>query len=173
MTKKKREAVIIILICNAILISLLELIIPVPIPIPGVKLGLANIITIIAIAFLEFKDVLTIVVLRCIVVGVLSKGITALPFSLSGGLLSALVMWLVYKKMSKLFSIKGISIIGAITHNAAQLIVASVILRETVVLYYLPVLLISAIITGLITGTISELTVKEIKKRGILSEFIQ
>ncbi|MEQ8176442.1 MAG: Gx transporter family protein [Syntrophomonadaceae bacterium] len=172
MNKKKREAVIIILICNAILISLLELIIPVPIPIPGVKLGLANIITIIAIAFLDFKDVLTIVVLRCIVVGVLSKGITALPFSLSGGLLSALVMWLVFKKMSKVFSIKGISIIGAITHNAAQLVVASVILRETVILYYLPVLLISAIITGLITGTISELTVKEIKKRGILSEFI-
>jgi Heptaprenyl diphosphate synthase component I. len=83
--KKKREAIIIILICNAILISLLELIIPVPIPIPGVKLGLANIITIIAIAFLDLKDVLTIVILRCLVVGVLSKGITALPFSLSGG----------------------------------------------------------------------------------------
>jgi heptaprenyl diphosphate synthase len=171
--KKKREAIIIILICNAILISLLELIIPVPIPIPGVKLGLANIITIIAIAFLDLKDVLTIVILRCLVVGVLSKGITALPFSLSGGLLSALVMWLVYKKTAGLFSVKGISIIGAITHNAAQLIVASVILRETVVLYYLPILLISAVITGLITGTISELTVKEIKKRGILSKFIR
>lgn len=172
MNKKKHEAVIIILICNAILISLLELIIPVPIPMPGVKLGLANIITIIAIAFLDLKDVLTIVVLRCIVAGVLSKGITALPFSLSGGLLSALAMWLVYKKMSGVFSIKGISIIGAITHNAAQLMVASVILRETVVLYYLPVLLISAIITGLITGTVSELTVKEIKKRGLLSGVI-
>lgn len=172
MNKKRREAVIIILICNAILISLLELIIPVPIPIPGVKLGLANIITIIAIAFLDLKDVLTIVILRCVVTGVLSKGITALPFSLSGGLLSALVMWLVYKKMSGVFSIKGISIIGAITHNAAQLMVASVILRETVVLYYLPVLLLSAIITGLITGTVSELTVEEIKKRGVLSGVI-
>jgi len=171
--KKKRDAIIIILVCNAILISLLELIIPVPIPIPGVKLGLANIITIIAIAFLDLKDVLTIVILRCLVVGVLSKGISALPFSLSGGLLSALIMWLVYKKMVGVFSIKGISVIGAITHNAAQLIVASLILRESVILYYLPILLISAIVTGLITGTISELTVKEIKKRGILSEFIQ
>ena len=173
MNKKKRDAIIIILVCNAILISLLELIIPVPIPIPGVKLGLANIITIIAIAFLDLKDVLTIVILRCLVVGVLSKGISALPFSLSGGLLSALIMWLVYKKMVGVFSIKGISVIGAITHNAAQLIVASLILRESVILYYLPILLISAIVTGLITGTISELTVKEIKKRGILSEFIQ
>ncbi|MEN6350199.1 MAG: Gx transporter family protein [Syntrophomonas sp.] len=169
MNRKKRDAVIIILIINAILISLLELIIPVPIPVPGVKLGLANIITIIAIAFLDLKDVLIIVFLRCMVVAVLSKGITVLPFSLSGGLLSALIMWFVYKKMSRLFSIKGISIIGAITHNIAQLSVASLILRETVILYYLPVLLISAIITGLITGTISELTVREIEKRGIFS----
>lgn len=171
--KKKREAIIIILTCNAILISLLELIVPVPIPIPGVKLGLANIITIVAIVFLSFKDVVAIVTFRCVVVAVLSKGVTALPFSLSGGLLSALLMWLVYKRAAKFFSIKGISIIGAITHNAAQLLVASVILRESVVLYYFPVLLISAIVTGLITGTISELTVKEIKNRGILSGIIQ
>ncbi|MEN6326190.1 MAG: Gx transporter family protein [Syntrophomonas sp.] len=169
MNRQKRDAVIIILICNAILISLLELIIPVPIPVPGVKLGLANIITIIAIVFLDLKDVLIIVLLRCIVVAVLSKGITVLPFSLSGGLLSALVMWLVYTKMPRLFSIKGVSIIGAITHNTAQLAVASWILGETVILNYLPVLLISAIITGLITGTISELTVREIGQRGTFS----
>ena len=173
MNKKKRDAVIIILICNAILISLLELIIPIPIPIPGVKLGLANIITIIAIAFLDFKDVLTIVLLRCIVVAILSKGITVLPFSLIGGLLSAMVMWLLYKKMSRFFSIKGISIVGAIVHNTAQLGVASLLLGETVIFYYIPVLLISAIVTGLITGSISELTVSEIKKRGIFNEIIQ
>ncbi len=169
MNRQRRDAVIIILICNAILISLLELIIPIPIPVPGVKLGLANIITIIAIAFLDLKDVLIIVLLRCIVVALLSKGITVLPFSLSGGVLSALAMWLVYKKMPRLFSIKGVSVVGAIIHNAAQLLVASLILGESVILYYLPVLLISAIITGLITGTISELTVREIGKRGMFS----
>lgn len=172
MNKKKRDTVIIILICNAILISLLELIIPVPIPVPGVKLGLGNIITIIAITFLDLKDVLVIVVLKCNVVAVLSKGVTMLPFSLSGGILSALVMWLLYKKLARFFSIKGISILGAVTHNIAQLMVASLILRETVVLYYLPILLISAVITGLITGTISELTVGEIEKRGILAEVV-
>lgn len=95
-----------------------------------------------------------------------------LPFSLAGGLLSAVVMWIVYKKMSRIFSIKGISVIGAITHNIAQLAVASLILREAVMLYYLPVLLISAVVTGLITGSISELTVQEIKKRGIFLDII-
>lgn len=172
MNKKKKDAIIIILICNAILISLLELVIPIPIPVPGVKLGLANIITIIAIAFLDFKDVLTIVLLRCIVVAVLSKGITVLPFSLTGGLLSAIAMWLLYQKLSRWFSIKGISVVGAIVHNTAQLMVASLILGETVIFYYIPVLLISAVITGLITGTISELTVREIDKRGVFKEII-
>lgn len=172
MNRKKRDAVIIILICNAILISLLELIIPIPIPIPGVKLGLANIITIIAITFLDFKDVLTIVVLRCLVVAVLSKGITVLPFSLTGGLLSAIIMWLIYKKLARFFSIKGISVIGAIVHNSGQLMVASFILGETVIFYYIPVLLISAVVTGLITGSISELTVREIEKRDIFKEVI-
>ncbi|MDD3894877.1 MAG: Gx transporter family protein [Syntrophomonadaceae bacterium] len=164
----KRNAVIIILVCNAILISLLELIIPVPIPLPGVKLGLANIITIIAIAFLDLKAVLMIVLLRCLVVAVLSKGLMMLAFSLSGGLLSALMMWLVFKKLPNVFSIKGISIIGAITHNTAQVMVASLILKETIVFYYLPILLVSSIVTGLITGSISELTVREIRKREIL-----
>lgn len=170
MNKKKRDAVIIILICNAILISLLELVIPVPIPIPGVKLGLGNIITVIAIAFLDFKAVMLIVILKCIVVAVISKGITMLPFSLAGGILSALVMALLYKKLSSFLSIKGISIAGAMAHNLAQLIVASLILKEIVIMYYLPILLISSIITGLITGSISELTVREVKKREIFSE---
>lgn len=170
MHKKNRDAVIIILICNAILISLLELVIPVPVPIPGVKLGLGNIITVIAIAFLDFKAVLLIVILKCIVVAVLSKGITMLPFSLAGGILSALVMALLYKKLSRFLSIKGISIAGAMAHNFAQLTVASLILKEIVIMYYLPILLISSIITGLITGSISELTVREINKRGIFSE---
>lgn len=164
----KRNAVIIILVCNAILISLLELIIPVPIPLPGVKLGLANIITIIAIAFLDLKAVLMIVLLRCIVVAVLSKGLMMLAFSLSGGLLSALVMWLLYKELHNVFSIKGISITGAIIHNTAQVMVASLILKEIIVFYYLPILLVSSIVTGLITGSISDLTVREIRKRGVL-----
>jgi len=168
----KRNAVIIILVCNAILISLLELIIPVPIPIPGVKLGLGNIITIIAIIFLDLKAVLMMVLLRCIVVAVLSKGIMMMAFSLSGGILSALIMWLVYKKLHNIFSIKGISIVGAIVHNTAQVIVASLILGQMIILYYLPILLVSSVVTGLITGSISDLTVREISKRGIFSNSI-
>ena len=170
MDKNRRYAVIIILVTNAIIISLLESLIPVPIPVPGVKLGLANIITLIGLVFISAKDIFLIVTIRSFVVALLTRGVMMLAFSLSGGILSALVMIILYKKFSNLFSIKGISIIGAIIHNTTQITVASFLLGEIVILYYLPILLISAIITGFITGSIAELAISEIKKKGVLTE---
>ncbi|MGI6449664.1 MAG: Gx transporter family protein [Desulfitobacteriia bacterium] len=169
MNKNKKYAIIIILVSNAITISLLESIIPVPIPVPGVKLGLANIITLIALVFLAFKDVLLIVIIRCFVVALLTRGIMMLAFSLSGGIISALIMVLLYKTCSRFFSIKGISIVGAIFHNTTQITVASFLLGEFVILLYLPVLLVSAVITGFITGSIAELAIAEIAKKNVLS----
>lgn len=170
MNRNKRFAIIIILVTNAIIISFLESFIPVPIPVPGIKLGLGNIITMIAIAFLGLKDVLFIVAVRCFVVAILTRGVMMLAFSLTGGILSALAMWLLYKKLSKFFSIKGISIAGAIVHNTTQLTVASFILGQMVVLYYLPILLVSAVVTGLITGSIGELAINEVRKKGVFGK---
>ena len=156
MNKNRRYAVIIILVTNAIFISLLESLIPIPIPVPGVKLGLANIITLIAIVFLPLKDVLLVVTIRCFVVALLTRGVMMLAFSLGGGILSALVMFFLYQKLSRFFSTKGISVVGAIVHNTTQITVASFLLAEAVILLYLPILLVSAVITGFITGTIGE-----------------
>ena len=168
MSKYKKYGIIVILVTNAILISLLELLIPMPIPVPGVKLGLANIITILAIVFLSFKDVLLVVAIRSLVVALLTRGVLMLAFSMSGGLLSAIVMSIMYKKFSNTFSIKGISIAGAVVHNTTQIAVAALILGQAVIFYYLPLLLLSALITGFITGTIAELTIEEIKKKGLM-----
>lgn len=170
MSKNKRYALIIILVTNAIIISFLESFIPIPIPVPGIKLGLGNIITMIAIVFLGWKDVLFIVFVRSFVVAILTRGVMMLAFSLSGGILSAIVMLLLYKKLSRFLSIKGISIAGAITHNTAQIVVASLILGQVVVLYYLPILLISGVITGLITGSIGEMAIKEISKKEVFKD---
>lgn len=165
MSKNKKYALIIILVTNAIVISFLESFIPIPVPVPGVKLGLGNIITMIGISFLGLSDVIFIVVVRCFVVAILTRGVMMLAFSLSGGILSALVMWVLFKKLQEVFSIKGISIIGAIVHNTAQVLVASLILGQVVVMFYLPVLFISSIVTGLITGSIGELAINEIRKK--------
>jgi len=167
MNKNKKYALIIILVTNAILISFLESFIPIPIPVPGIKLGLANIITMLGIVFLSWQDVLLIVIVRSFVVAILTRGVMMLAFSLTGGILSAIVMWLLYSKLSRFFSIKGVSIAGAITHNTVQLVVASAMLGQFVVLYYLPVLLISAVITGLITGNIGEIAINEVRKKGV------
>lgn len=170
MNKNRKYALIIVLVTNAILISFLESFIPIPVPIPGVKLGLGNIITMIAIVFLGFKDVLFIVIVRSFVVAILTRGVMMLAFSLTGGILSAIVMWLLYKKFPNYFSIKGISIAGAIVHSTAQVVVASMILGQVVVMFYLPILLISSIITGLITGSIAELTINEVRKKGVFKD---
>ncbi|EHQ87612.1 Gx transporter family protein [Desulfosporosinus youngiae] len=170
MNKNRKYALIIILVTNAIIISFLESFIPIPIPIPGVKLGLGNIITMIGIAFLGFKDVLFIVIVRSFVVAVLTRGVMMLAFSLTGGILSAVIMWLLYKKFSSFFSIKGISIAGAIVHSTAQVVVAAMILGQTVVLLYLPILLVSSVVTGLITGSIAELSINEVRKKGVFED---
>lgn len=170
MNKNRKYALIIILVTNAILISFLESFIPIPVPIPGVKLGLGNIITMIGIVFLGFKDILFIVIVRSFVVAILTRGVMMLAFSLTGGILSAIVMWLLYKKFRGLFSIKGISIAGAIVHSTAQIVVASMILGQVVVMFYLPILLISSVITGLITGSIAEITINEVRKKGVFKD---
>jgi len=170
MNKNRKYALIIILVTNAIIISFLESFIPIPVPIPGVKLGLGNIITMIGIAFLGFKDVLFIVIVRSFVVAVLTRGVMMLAFSLTGGILSAVIMWLLYKKFSSFFSIKGISIAGAIVHSTAQVVVAAMILGQTVVLLYLPILLVSSVVTGLITGSIAELSINEVRKKGVFED---
>lgn len=169
MSKHKRNAIIIILVTNAILISLLEFFVFIPLPIPGIKLGLANIITLLAIVFLNFRYVLNVVVIRCIVVAVLTRGVLTLAFSLTGGVLSAIVMVILYKKFSGSFSIKGISIAGALVHNTTQITVAAMILGQVVIFYYLPILLVSAVITGYITGSIGERVIHEMEKQGVLA----
>lgn len=168
MDKNRRYAIVIILVTNAILISLLESIIPIPIPVPGIKLGLANIITLLALVFLPLGDVLLVVTIRCFVVALLTRGVTMLPFSLSGGILSALVMVFLYRKMSRYLSIKGISVVGALIHNTAQITVATILIGEKVILLYLPVLLVSAVVTGFITGAIGEIAISEIEERELL-----
>lgn len=165
-SKLRRQAINIILICNAILFAYIEAFIPVPIP--GAKLGLANIISIIAIIYLDFYDVIFITVFRCLATALLlNSGVIVLTFSLSAGLLSAVIMWVIYKKTPAFFSITGISIIGAVTHNIVQLVIAQFLLKENLMFYYLPILLGTAMITGAINGGISGLVIKELKKKNI------
>ena len=140
-----------ILIALALTLSYTERFIPLQlvIPLPGIKLGLANIVTLVALYLLGWKQTLPILLIRC-VLGALFGSLTGLIFSLTGGLLSLGIMALC--KRSSLFSIYGVSILGAAAHNIGQILAAMALMRSVYVLGYLPYLLFVAICTGMATG---------------------
>lgn len=128
--------------------------------VPGVKLGLANIVILFVLYKYTFKDALFLSIIRVFLVGILRTGVfsVAFWFSIGGSLLSITAMYIA-KKLTKL-SLVGISIIGSIFHSVGQIIVTSIFLGSSSAFYYLPIILLFAIPTGIITGIISKELVK-------------
>ncbi len=153
MTKTKKIALCAVLIALALALSYMERFIPLQllIPLPGVKLGLANIVTLIALYLLGSKSAFSILIPRCILGAVFGGGITGLMFSLTGGLLAMSVMAL--SRKAPLFSIYGVSVLGAAAHSVGQILAAMVLMHSVYVGGYLPYLLGVSIFTGLATGT--------------------
>lgn len=154
MGKAKKIALCAILTALALALSYMERFIPLQlvIPIPGFKLGLANIVTLTALFLLKTKYAFAILTVRCILGAVFGGGITGLAFSLCGGLLAMTAMALI--KKTNLFSVYGISVLGAAAHNMGQILAAMVLMHSVYVGAYLPWLLLVGIATGLLTGGI-------------------
>lgn len=158
-------------ISASLVLHVVEGMLPVPFTVPGIKLGLANIVSLIAIMFFNLREVLLIVVLRCLLGSLFGGSISSFLFSVTGGTLSAVLMWTVYKKSGKYFSIIGISTMGAVLHNIGQLLVASLIIEDFRIYYYLPVLMISSVATGVFIGVVCQyarrLIINNISKIGL------
>ena len=120
------------------------------IPIPGIKLGLANIVTVFALYALGPAQALLILTGRCLLGAVFAGNMNALIFSLLGGFSAMLVMILLSR--SRHLSIYGVSIGGAAAHNCGQIAAACLTLGSMAPLYYLPILLGASLITGAVTG---------------------
>ncbi len=150
----KKIAKIAMLLSISVVLALIESFIPLFNMVPGIKLGLANIVILFAIYDLSIKDALYISILRVIIIGILRTGLFSINFffSLIGALLSVITMYLV-KEYTKL-SIVGVSVCGAISHSIGQIIVAILFLSNVNIIYYLPILLVSSIITGIIVGMV-------------------
>lgn len=148
------------LFATAIVLSIVESYIPIP-QFPGVKLGLSNIVVMYALFFMYKTDALLIVVLKS-VFALLTRGFTSGLVSFSGGCMSIIIMilllWIFREKITYL----AVSIAGAIFHNIGQFIAAS-LLMSTPLWAYLPILLISGIVTGIITSVILIITLPVIK----------
>ena len=141
-----------VLTALALGLSTLENLFPVTliVPLPGVKLGLANIVTVFALYELGAVPALTILAARCLLGGVFAGNLSALLFSLLGGFTAMLVM--IALKHCKGLSIYGVSIGGAAAHNCGQIAAACLTLGSMAPLYYLPILLGASLITGAVTG---------------------
>ena len=149
-----------ILTAGAIVIGVIESFIP-SIGIPGVKLGLANIIILITLYELGILEALFVDLARVFIVGLLRGTIFTMGFfmSLTGAIFSLAIMILFYLLIKK-FSIVGVSVIGALFHVFGQILVAWLFLSAPYILYYLPVIAISAIITGVLVGITARLVIK-------------
>lgn len=144
----------------ALIFSYIEAIIPFNMGIPGVKLGIANLVILTSLYLLGFGYTMAINVIRILVAGLLFNGLFGALYSLSGGLLSLVVMYLL--KRTGLFSTIGISMAGGVAHNLGQLVTA-VFLVSTVKLFaYFPVLLFSGLISGVVIGIITWLILKRL-----------
>ena len=149
----------------ALTIFMVEAQIPTPIPIPGVKLGLANIITIYAMYILGPSDTLMILVSRIFLGAVFSGQMMTLMYSLGGGLCCYAAMLVLRKVISKDY-LWLTSAICAIFHNAGQLTVAAGVMKTWAVLAYLPYLLLAGVCAGLFTGLCAQFLVRRLDRLG-------
>jgi len=169
--KTAKEIVLLgILVALALALHVAERLIPLPIlPVPGVKLGLANIVTLVAIFMLPLSEVALFVLVRTILSSAFGGGLSGFLFSLSGGMLSMVVMYLLIKYFAHHLSLPAISVVGALFHNFGQLLVASVIVRTFGILLYLPLLIIAAGLTGLLVGFTVLLLLRSLYKSGLIN----
>ena len=157
---KSRVAYFGVLTALALIFSYVETLIPVNLGIPGVKLGLANLIIVVALYKMRLSEAYLLSVVRVLLAGFIFGNYFSIIYSLAGGLLSLTVMALLKKWGG--FSLQGISIAGGVFHNIGQLIVAAVVVETFSVTYYFPVLLIAGLLTGLVIGIVAEMMLKRL-----------
>ena len=166
--KKARAAAVFgLMIALAFTLSYLESLLPLNIGIPGVKLGLANLVVVVALYKLKPTEAFIIALIRIILAGLTFGNTYSLIYSLCGGLLSFAVM--LACRRTKLSPV-GVSIIGGITHNAGQLAAAAILLGTPRIVYYMPVLLIAGTVTGLLIGIVANMIINRLKKADIDKE---
>lgn len=151
MKKTGRLAALSLFTVISLTIHLIEDAFPLPIPIPGIKPGLANVITLIVLRNYRLSDAFCVLTARIFLSAVFSGQLMSLWYSAAGGLLCLLVMYAAGRFLQNRF-LPLISILGALAHNAGQLGAAYLLVRTPGILSYLPFLVLSGILTGLFTG---------------------
>jgi heptaprenyl diphosphate synthase len=158
MSSTRRLAQIALLAALALVLGYVESMVLVPVMIPGVRLGLGNICVLLALYLLDTRSALTVMVLKVGISALLFGSPMAVIYSAAGALLSFGGMWLL-KRWDKV-NVIAVSIVAAVLHNTAQILVATALLETPAILLNLPIFVIVACVTGTVTGTIAAQVIK-------------
>ena len=156
----RRAALCGMLIALAFVFSYVEAMLPVPVPVPGMKLGLANLVSVVGLYTVGLAGTTLVAMVRIVLVGFTFGNTFSMFYGLAGGAASMAVMILARK--SGWFGPVGVSILGGIFHNIGQLSVAAVVVRTTGVFVYFPALLVAGLITGTVIGLLGGWIVERI-----------
>lgn len=164
--KTKKLTLCGLLTALAVVLSLVERLFPLDavVPVPGVKLGLANVVTLFALTRVSARDALAVVVCRVAISSLLMGSVTAFLFSLLGGLFSLTVMWALLRAEGRFCSLLGVSVAGAAAHNIGQVAAAVFWMQTGAVIAYLPLLLVMSVPLGLVTGLTGSIVLSHMKK---------
>ena len=161
----KKTALLGMLVALAFVLSYIETLIPVNLGIPGAKLGLANLVVMVALYTLGTKEAFGLSMVRILLTGLTFSSMAAMLYSFAGGLLSFAVMALM--KKTKKLSVTGVSVLGGIAHNAGQIFVAMWMLDTATLIYYLPVPAITGVASGTVIGLLAVMVIRRIS--GVIS----
>ena len=170
--KTKKITFISMMLGLALIIFTVEAQIPPLAPIPGIKLGLANVINLMVLYILGRKESFTVLVLRISLSSIFSGNITGFMYSLSGGLVCFMFISVtsLFLKENRMWIV---SVFGAIGHNCGQIMMALFLLKTLQLIWYLPILLISAVITGFFTGMVAQITLKKLRKTHYVERLLE
>lgn len=158
---KQKTAYLGLLLAFALILSYVEMLIPFSYGIPGIKLGLANLAVLLTLYLFGYREAFCLTIVKAVLCGFLFGNMTMILYSLSGATFSFLVMAVMAG--SKRFHLLTVSATGGVMHNAGQLLVAYFMVKTYGILYYVPVLILSGFITGVLIGITTTLLMPYIK----------
>lgn len=163
MTNAKKVTLSALMAALALIFSYIEMLIPFTPAIPGIKLGIANLVVIIALYHMGTGYAVLINIVRIFMAGLLFSGVFGIIYSMAGAILSMAVMTLL--KRTGIFSVAGVSMAGGVAHNLGQILIAAFLVSNLSIFVYFPVLIFSGIISGAVIGVIATLILERLPDR--------
>ena len=156
----RRLAVSALLVTVMLMLGYVESLVPTGVP--GIKLGLSNSVLILAIVWLGVPTAFALMIVKVLLSGFLFSGVNAMLYAFAGGLLSMLVMCVLYK--TKAFSLTPVAMAGAVAHNVGQVVLAMLILETGKLVFYMAILMLVGLVTGFVTGTVASILIKRLPR---------